>query len=125
MARVFLADNQYHERSALRLFLRDLQMQIVGEAEDWVKTLAQAPATTPTILLVAWGLLPRESSLALQELRQACPAAMVIVLFSDADVREQAALSSRADQFISKWDRPDKVAEQLRIAAASVRPHLA
>ncbi len=100
-------------------------MQVVGEAVDWVTTLAQAPATTPSLLLVAWTLLPNEPSLALQELRLACPAAMVVVLFSDLDVREQAALSSGADHFISKWDRPIKVAEQLRIAAASVRPHSA
>ena len=125
MSRIFLADNQHNERSALRLFLKDLQMQIVGEAEDWMTTLAQAPATAPAILLVAWALLPREPSLALQKLRLACPTAMVVVLFSDADAREQAALSSGADHFISKWDRPAKVAEQLKIAAATVRPHSA
>ncbi|MBK9050972.1 MAG: response regulator [Chloroflexi bacterium] len=120
MSRVFLADNHPTERSALRLFLMDLQMQIVGEAEDWLTTLAQAPATTPAILLVAWALLPNKPSLALQKLRQACPAAMVVVLFSDLDAQRQAALSSGADYFISKWDRPDKVAAQLRIAAAAV-----
>ena len=120
MPRVFLANNHPTERSALRLFLIDLQMQIVGEAEDWLSTLAQAPAITPAILLVAFSLLPNEPSLALQELRLACPTAMVVVLLSDWDARRHAALSSGADYFISKWDRPDKVAEQLRIAAAAV-----
>ena len=101
MPRVFLADSQDVARSALRLFLMDLKMQIVGEAVDWVTTLAQAPATMPGLLLVAWALLPNEPSLALQELCLACPEAMVIVLFSDSDVRRQAALSSGADYFIS------------------------
>jgi len=126
MARVFLADSQNESRSALRLFLMDLKMQVVGEAVDWVTTLAQAPAATPGLLLVAWALLPNEPSFALQELRLACPEAMVVVLFSDLDVRRQAALSSGADYFISKWDMPDRAAEQLIMAAADVlaRKHL-
>ena len=45
MTRVFLADAQPEERSALRLLLLDLNMEVVGEAADWPTTLAQATAT--------------------------------------------------------------------------------
>jgi hypothetical protein len=47
MMRVFLADAQSEERSALRLLLLGLNMEVVGEAADWPTTLAQAMATNP------------------------------------------------------------------------------
>lgn len=121
MTRVFLADTQNEERLALRLLLLDLKMQVVGEAADWITTLAQAPTTAPGMLLIEWALLPNESRRALMELRLACPVAMVIVLISHLDARQQVALSTGADHFISKGEMPDRVMEHLRAAAASVR----
>jgi len=119
MTRVYLADAQPAERSALRLLLLDLNMQIVGEAADWPTTLAQAPATHPDMLLVDWNLLPNGSGVALAELRMACQAAIVVVLISHLDARQQAALSAGADAFISKGETPDRVAERLLSAAGS------
>jgi DNA-binding NarL/FixJ family response regulator len=46
---------------------------------------------------------------------------LVIVLISHLDARQQAALSAGADAFISKGETPERVAEHLRIVAASVR----
>jgi hypothetical protein len=40
MTRVFVADAKLEERSALRLLLLDLKMEVVGEAADWFTTLA-------------------------------------------------------------------------------------
>ena len=123
MTRVYVADTLTEERSALRLMLLDLDMEVVGEAADWATALAQAPLNRIDMLLIDWGLLPRISpSIALEELRRACPAALVIVLISHLDAREQAALSSGADAFISKGETPERVAERLRSVAASVRP---
>ena len=122
MTRVYVADTLTEERSALRLMLLDLNMEVVGEAADWVTTLAQAPVSRTDMLLVDWDLLPRTSpSIALDELRRICPAALVIVLISHLDARQQAALSSGADAFISKGETPERVAERLRSVAASVR----
>ena len=121
MTRVYLADAQPLERTALRLLLLDLKMQVVGEAADWPTTLAQAPATRLDMLLVEWALLPAASGAALVELRVACPTAIVVILISHLDAREQAALSAGADAFISKGETPDRVAERLRAAAGSVR----
>ncbi len=120
MPRVFLADAQLDERAALRLLLLDLNMKVVGEAADWLATLAQAPATRPDMLLVDWDLPPNESGVALAELRMACQAAIVVVLISHLDARQQAALSAGADAFISKGETPDRVAERLRVAAGSI-----
>ena len=122
MTRVYVADALTEERSALRLMLLDLNMKMAGEAADWATTLAQAPLSLMDMLLIDWDLLPRTSpTAALQELRRACPAALVIVLISHLDARQQAALSSGADAFISKGETPDRVAERLRAVAANVR----
>lgn len=120
MKRVFIADSHPDERSALRLLIEDLNLQIVGEAADWPATLRLAPGTRPDMVLVDWGLVSSQAGAALPELRQACPAAVVIVLISHLDARQQAALSSGADAFISKGETSDRVAERLQIAAASI-----
>jgi DNA-binding NarL/FixJ family response regulator len=122
MTRVYIADALTEERSALRLVLLDLNMEVVGEAADWTTTLAQAPVSRTDMLLIEWDLLPRTTpTAALDELRRACPAALVIILISHLDARQQAALSSGADAFISKGETPERVAERLRTVAASVR----
>jgi len=120
MTRVYLADAQSEERSALRLLLQDLKLEVVGEAADWITTLAQAPFSRTDILLVDWDLLPNSPTAALEELRKACLAALVIVLISHLDARHQAALSAGADAFISKGETPERVADRLRAVAASV-----
>jgi DNA-binding NarL/FixJ family response regulator len=120
MTRVYLADARLDERSALRLMLLDLKMEIAGEAADWFTTLNQAPISHADMLLVDWDLLPESPTAALEKLREACPAALVIVLISHLDARQQAALSAGADAFISKGETPERVAERLRNAAASI-----
>lgn len=119
MTRVYIADALPEERSALRLLLLDLQMEVVGEAADWATTLVKAPATRLDMLLVEWDLLP--SNLALAELRLACPNAIIVVLVSQLNIHQQAALSAGVDAFISKGETPERVAEHLRLAAASIR----
>jgi DNA-binding NarL/FixJ family response regulator len=120
MKRAFLADAQFDERSALRLILQDLNMQVVGEAADWPTVLALAPGTHPDLVVVDWGLVADESGAALPKLREACPAAVVIVLVSHLDPRHQAALSAGADAFISKSETSIRVAERLRDAVESI-----
>ena len=122
MTRIYVADSLTEERSALRLILLDLNMELAGEAADWATVLAQAPVSFTDMLLIDWDLLPSTSpSMALDQLRRACPAALVIILISHLDARQQAALSSGADAFISKDETPERVAERLRSVAASVR----
>jgi DNA-binding NarL/FixJ family response regulator len=121
MTRVYLADPLLDERSALRLMLLDLNMEVVGEAADWPTILADAPATHLDMLLLEWNLLPIDLGVqALATLRVACHGAIVVVLISHLEARQQAALSAGADAFISKGELPERVAERLRLAAASV-----
>jgi len=121
MTRVYLADALSDERTALRLLLVDLNMQVIGEAADWPTLFAEAPLTPVDMLVVDWDLLPNGSLTAMAELRSACPKAIVIVLISHLDARQQAARSAGVDAFISKGELPDRVAERLRAAAANVR----
>jgi DNA-binding NarL/FixJ family response regulator len=122
MTRVYLADAQREERSALRLLLLDLKMEVVGEAGDWPNTLALAPATNLDMLLVDWDLLPTGLGIqSLAALRLACPSAILVVLISHLDARHQAALSAGADAFISKGETPERVADRLRAAAENIR----
>ena len=72
------------------------------------------------MLLIDWNLLPEASLEALEVLRRACPATLIIVLISHLETRQQAALSIGADAFISKGETPERVAERLRAAAASI-----
>ena len=120
MIRVLLAAPQPDVRAALRLMLLDLSMEVVGEAADWPITLALAPETRPDMLLVDWELIPLDSGNTLIQLREACPTAVVIVLISQLEARQQAALSAGADAFISKGEMPDRVADRLRAAAELV-----
>ena len=122
MTRVYLADAHPEERSALRLVLLDLDMDVVGEAADWNTTLALAPVTNLDMLLVDWDLLPVGVGVqSLVKLRLACPNAIVVVLISHLDSRHQAAVSAGADAFISKGETPERVAERLRAAAETIR----
>ncbi len=120
MTRVYVADAKPEERSALRLVLLDLKMQIAGEAADWGATLAQVPINHTDLLLIDWDLLPGEPRAALEELREVCSSALVIVLISHLDARQQAALSAGADAFISKSETPERVSERLRTVVAGV-----
>jgi DNA-binding NarL/FixJ family response regulator len=123
MTRVYIADALPEERSALRLLLVDLRLDVIGEAPDWSTTLAQAPSLNPEMLLVDWAMLPHENqSASLAGLREACPSALVIVLISHLNARQQAALSSGADTFISKRETPERVAERLQAVAAGINP---
>jgi DNA-binding NarL/FixJ family response regulator len=72
------------------------------------------------MLLVNWDLLPSAPSADLDALRKACPAALFIVLISHLDARQQAALSTGADAFISKGETPECLAERLCAVVASL-----
>ena len=118
MTQVYIADALPGERLAVRLMLLDLNMEVAGEADDWSGTLAQTPICNTDILILEWELLPAAPSAALDELRKACPKALVIILISTLMDRQQAVLSVGADVFISKSELPERVAEHLRAAVA-------
>lgn len=124
MTRVYIADAKSEERSALRLLILDLKMEVIGEAGDWSTTFSQVPINRINLLLIDWDLLPENPGVALAELRQVCPSALVVVLISQLNARQQAAISAGADAFISKSETPERVAERLRDVAAGISKFL-
>ncbi len=120
MIRVYLSDGLVEERSALRLLLLDLQLDVVGESDDWATTLAEAPDLSVDMLVLDWAVLPENASTAIEALRKACPAALVIVLISHLDARAQAAASAGADAFISKGETLERVIKRLQSVAAGI-----
>ena len=96
-------------------------MNVIGEGADWPTTIAQAPGLDIDILLVDWDLLPEDPTNAIKALRNACPAALLIVLISHLDARQQAALSAGADTFISKGETPQRMAERLKSAVIGLK----
>ena len=122
MTRTFLAASPSTERFALRLFLMDLKMEVVGEAADWSALVAQLPLCQTDMLLVDWNLLPNPVNLALEKLRDTCLAQRVIVLIDHSSARLEAALASGGFTFIIKDESSDRLVERLSAAAAGLPP---
>ena len=121
MIRVYLADTIRTERSALRLMLLDLNIEIAGEADNWSTTFAETPTSHVDLLVMDWELLPDLPSAALDELRRTCPKTLVIILIGRLEVRQQVELLVGADVFISKNEMPECVFEHLRAAVQKIR----
>ena len=120
MTRVFIANPNADECSALRLMLQDLRMEVVGNALEWPLVIASVPVTRPDILLVDWELLPADPAAHLLALRRNCSTPFFTVLTSYLDARQQAATSVGADAFISKFEAPNRLADRLLVIAKSL-----
>jgi hypothetical protein len=102
MTRFYLADSLPEERSALKV-------EVMGEASDWLTTLAFAPGSKLNMQLVDWSLFPLDPKAALTALRTS----VVIVLTNHLDDLKQAALSSSAEACFSKSETPERGTESL------------
>jgi len=120
MARVYLANSQTDERSALCLLLLDLNMEIVGETSDWQTMLIEAPSMQFDLLLLDADLLPADAMLGMSNLRRSCPQEFVVLLVSSMDARQHAAHFAGADDFISKSEVPKRLAERLQAAVREI-----
>jgi DNA-binding NarL/FixJ family response regulator len=120
MVNVYIADASKEERAALRWLLKDLKMQVVGEAANWPAVLSEAPRLNPDLLLIDYGLVNTNSGFSLSKLRAACSPTVAIILISSLALREQATQSTGADVFISKYDLPEDIAKQIQDAAENL-----
>jgi DNA-binding NarL/FixJ family response regulator len=120
MRRVFLADSLDIERIALNLLLKDLKMEVVGEAADWSSTLTHSPIRRTDMLVVEWNLLPKPANAALKKAREAYPDALIVALTGRKDAGQQAALSAGADAVVSKSKTLDQLVKGLRAAAERI-----
>lgn len=118
MTQIFLAESQPQARSAFRLLLQDLNMQVVGEADNWATTLTEVAGLQPDMILIGWDMIPSHTSLV--ELRAICLRTVIIVLVSHLEAIQQAARSAGADIFISQIETADRVKERLLAAARKI-----
>jgi CheY-like chemotaxis protein len=121
MIRVYLADSQTDERSAIRVMLSDLKMEVVGEAVDWNALITQTVPICLDMVLLEWDLLPTDTEAALVHLHRICPQAIIVALISHLRPEGADMLPAGADAYISKDDSTPHVVGHLLEAAALVR----
>lgn len=113
MMRVLVAASQMDTRTALRLLLQTLEMQVVGESADWAATLQLAQELGPEIVLIDWEIIPPHTLNILKPLRHICRNASIIVLGDQLHLPQRAALVAEADLLLSKSEMPDQIANHI------------
>ena len=124
MIRVLIADDHAVVRQGLRTYL-ELQedMEVVAEAADGEQAVAAATRHAPDVVLLDL-VMPRLDGLsALPRLRDAAPAARILVLTSfGEDDRLFTALRGGAAGFLLKDTEPSELARAVRTAHAGQAP---
>jgi DNA-binding NarL/FixJ family response regulator len=111
--RILVADDQSDVRYALRTLLqlvKELHVEVVGEAADADTLLDEVASLEPDMLLVDWKL---PGLRAIAYLRTLYPQLRIIVLSVRAEAR-QAALDAGADAFVFKGDPVERLVEAIQ-----------
>jgi two-component system, NarL family, response regulator LiaR len=122
--RVLIADDHAVVRQGLRTFL-DLQpdVEVAGEAADGEEAVEAARRLAPDVVLLDLAMPRLDGVAALPRLRDAAPAARVIVLTSfGEDDRLFAALRAGAAGFLLKDVEPAELVRGIRTAHAGEAP---
>jgi NarL family two-component system response regulator LiaR len=122
--RVLIADDHAVVRQGLRTFL-DLQpdVEVAGEAADGEEAVEAARRLSPDVVLLDLAMPRLDGVAALPRLREAAPAARVIVLTSfGEDDRVFAALRAGAAGFLLKDVEPAELVRGIRTAHAGQAP---
>ncbi|MBC6935294.1 MAG: DNA-binding response regulator [Chloroflexi bacterium] len=119
--RILVADDQSDVRYALRTLLqlvKELHVEVVGEAADADTLLNEVASLEPDMLLVDWKL---PGLRAIAYLRALYPRLRIIVLSVRAEAR-QAALDAGADAFVFKGDPVERLVEAIQHVRDLHRP---
>ncbi|GIL11822.1 MAG: hypothetical protein BroJett038_05420 [Chloroflexota bacterium] len=119
--RILVADDQSDVRYALRTLLqlvKELHVEVVGEAADADTLLNEVASLEPDVLLVDWKL---PGLRAIAYLRALYPRLRIIVLSVRAEAR-QAALDAGADAFVFKGDPVERLVEAIQHVRDLHRP---
>jgi DNA-binding NarL/FixJ family response regulator len=113
--RVLIADDHEVVRQGLRLFL-DLQdgLVVVGEARDGAEAAVLAETGEPDVVVMDLSMPNVDGVEATRLVREARPAAKVLVLSSFVDERVIPALRAGADGYLTKDAGAEQLAEAVR-----------
>jgi DNA-binding NarL/FixJ family response regulator len=113
--RVLVADDHEVVRGGLRLFL-DLQdgLEVVGEAKDGAEAAVLANSARPDVVVMDLSMPNVDGVEATRLVRQARPAAKVLVLSSFVDERVIPVLRAGADGYLTKEAGAEQVAAAIR-----------
>ncbi|WP_130414788.1 response regulator [Xylanimonas ulmi] len=119
MTRVLIVDDDPLVRRLLHTVLTAQGIDVVGQAADGDEVVTQVAEHHPDVVLLDLQM-PRLGGLgALDELRRAGLDVAVVVLSSfGTDETVLAALERGAVGFLGKDDDPDRIAQQVRVAAS-------
>jgi two-component system invasion response regulator UvrY len=107
--RILIADAQPRVRFALRVLLeRQPDLEVMDEAVDAERLLAQIEAACPDAVLLGWELPGMDMARLLSSLREACPDTAVIALSGRLEA-SRAAMSVGVDAFVSKSSPPEQL----------------
>jgi DNA-binding NarL/FixJ family response regulator len=124
---VLICDDVEAMRALLGLVIRlGAGLRVVGEARDGIEAISEAKRLQPDVILLDLSM-PRRTGLdALPAIKQAAPAAQVIV-FSGfvASTIEAEVLAHGAARFIEKGADPEAIIAAIREVAAVRIPRLA
>lgn len=105
--RVLLADDNSNVRFALKAMLQqNPEIVVAGEAEDAAELLFMLAEAKADLLLIDWRLPGLSEMGSIPELRKERPDLMIVVMSGRPEVGREA-LSSGADEFVSKIDPPE------------------
>ena len=117
--RVLVVDDQELFRRGLTMLLAaEDGIEVVGEAGDGIEGVALATRTAPDVVLLDVRMPKRSGIEACQEIKEAVPAAKIIMLTSsdeEADLYE--AVKSGASGYLLKDSSIDEVAQAVRVVA--------
>ncbi len=116
---VLLADDELHIRMMLSTLLRNMGLDVVGEAVNGEDAVRRYRETQPYLLLMDINMPVKTGEEALREIVGEFPEARVILLTSMADLKTvETCLEAGAFNYIRKDSPLEKIQEAVREALA-------
>src|SRR5262249_36475926 len=116
--RVLIVDDHPLTRDALTVLLRQNGFEVAGEAADGETAIARAGELAPDLILLDLSLPGMNGLEALPRLREAAPAAEVVVLTAwGTDNNLLAAIRGGAAGYLLKSEPPERIVDFLRSVA--------
>lgn len=121
---VLVVDDDRMTVELLQYFLRNEGYHVVGEASNGVDAVMQCVKLKPDIVLLDINMPKMDGLQALEEIRKANPAAMVLMVSADATMdKVKEALKKGAAGFVVKPLKPSSVLDSLRMCLKEKNGH--